>query len=57
MAIIKTATNITVKIKNHYKVYAKKSITKIADRAEVIATDGNIELFSQKKIKANGNCS
>jgi hypothetical protein len=56
MAIYKTATNMTVKIKNEYKLYAKKSITKVAEAVKIVAADGNIELFSEKKIKANGNC-
>ncbi|MBS7231179.1 hypothetical protein KHA90_09085 [Flavobacterium psychroterrae] len=54
MAIIKQAKNITVTIaKNHFVMAGE--IERTAETTKIVATYGNIELNSVKKIVKNGN--
>ncbi|EKT3967334.1 hypothetical protein NTJ12_002421 [Flavobacterium psychrophilum] len=54
MAIIKQAKNITVTITKDYFVMAGE-IERTAETMKIVATYGNIELNSEKKIVKNGN--
>lgn len=54
MAITKTAKSMTVDITKKYIVMAGK-IEKTAETIKLVATCGNIELYSEKKIKLNGS--
>jgi hypothetical protein len=56
MAIIKRAKNITTKITKGYAVMAGE-IEKTAETIKIVATYGDIELNSTKKIIKNGNIS
>ena len=55
MAINKTATNITIKVKSDYNLHVGGTLEKIAEKINVEATKGNLELISNKNITANGN--
>jgi hypothetical protein len=55
MAIIKTATNITVNIKGNYTLHAKQKINKQAEKVTIVATDGDIHLISSKTIQVHGS--
>lgn len=54
MAIIKNAKNSILKISKRHVVLAKE-IEKTSDTIKLVATYGNIELNSTKKIIKNGN--
>lgn len=54
MAIIKTAKSMTVNIEERYVVFAGE-IEKTAETMKLLATCGNIELNTVKKIKINGS--
>jgi hypothetical protein len=54
MAIIKQAKNITITITKDYFVMAGE-IERTAETMKLVATYGNIELNSVKKIVKNGN--
>jgi hypothetical protein len=54
MAIIKQAKNIKTEITKSYYVHAGE-IDRTAETIKMVATYGNIELNSVKKIVNNGN--
>jgi len=54
MAIIKQAKNINIKVSQKHIVLAK-TIEKTAETIKIMATYGNIELYSEKTIKQYGN--
>jgi hypothetical protein len=56
MAIIKQAKNIEITVKNHYTLKTNKLI-KIADKINIEAKYGNLELHSAKKVQAKGNAT
>ncbi|WP_289664963.1 hypothetical protein [Flavobacterium panacagri] len=54
MAIIKQARNYNIKVETRHTVIARE-IEKTAQTIKLTATCGNIELYSIKKIRKNGN--
>ncbi|MDR2236384.1 MAG: hypothetical protein LBE92_09685 [Chryseobacterium sp.] len=55
MAIIKTATNIKVTVKDTYHLNVGKKVEKIAKKINVEARKENLVLASNKKIMSHGN--
>ncbi len=55
MAIIKYAKNLSVAVKNRYKLTAGKKLLKVHDALRVVAVDGKLALHCKGKIVANGN--
>ena len=55
MAIIKTATNIRITVKDSYHLSVGKKIEKIAKKINVEAQKDNLILASNKKIVSHGN--
>ena len=55
MAIRKSAKNITIEVKDSYKLFVGGKLEKIADKINVEAQDGNLVLASNKKIVSHGN--
>ena len=55
MAIIKTATNIRVTVKDSYHLSVGKKVEKIAKKINVEAQKDNLVLASNKKIVSHGN--
>jgi hypothetical protein len=54
MAINKTAKNLYVTIGNKYYSISQKFI-ETAEKVEVVATDKNLTLLSNKKVQLKGN--
>ncbi|WP_160136554.1 hypothetical protein [Chryseobacterium sp. c4a] len=54
MAIIKTATNIHIKVKDSYHLNVGQKVEKIAQKINVEAKDENLVLASMKKIVSEG---
>lgn len=54
MGIIKQAKNLTITLMKEHIVMAGE-IEKTADTMKIVATYGNIELNSVKKVVKNGN--
>ena len=55
MAINKQANKMTIKVNHDYNLHVGGTLEKIANKMNVEATKGNLELASNKKIVANGN--
>ncbi|WP_313090951.1 hypothetical protein [Chryseobacterium flavum] len=55
MAIIKTATNIVITVKDSYHLNVGKKVEKIAKKINVEAQKENLILMSNKKIMSHGN--
>ncbi|REC75050.1 hypothetical protein DRF57_11915 [Chryseobacterium rhizosphaerae] len=55
MAIIKTATNIKITVKDSYHLNVGKKVEKIAKKINVEAQRDNLVLASNKKIMSHGN--
>ncbi|MCJ7932869.1 MAG: hypothetical protein MUW56_04365 [Chryseobacterium sp.] len=55
MAIIKTATNILITVKDSYQMNVGKKVEKIAKKINVEAQKENLVLASNKKIMSHGN--
>ncbi|SEH29131.1 hypothetical protein [Chryseobacterium culicis] len=55
MAIIKTATNLRITVKDSYHLSVGKKVEKIAKKINVEAQKGNLILASNKKIMSHGN--
>ncbi|MET3036298.1 hypothetical protein ABXT08_09365 [Chryseobacterium sp. NRRL B-14859] len=55
MAIIKTATNISIKVNDSYHLSVGKKVEKIAQKINVEARNENLILASNKKIISQGN--
>lgn len=56
MAINRTAKNLNVKIKNNY-ICLTKGINESSEKIEIVATNENLTLISNKKINIRGNKS
>ncbi|WP_185965947.1 hypothetical protein [Flavobacterium sp. ZT3R18] len=54
MAINKSAKNLYITIDNKYYSLAK-TFVETADKVEIIATEENLTLISNKKIQLKGN--
>lgn len=55
MAIIKMATNISIRVVNNYELIVGGKLEKIAERMNSEAKKGNLILASNKKIVSHGN--
>ncbi|MCS4301477.1 MULTISPECIES: hypothetical protein [Chryseobacterium] len=55
MAIIKTATNIHIKVKDSYHLNVGNKVEKMAKKINVEAQRENLILASNKKIVSHGN--
>lgn len=55
MAIIKTATNIHIKVKDSYHLNVGVKVEKMAKKINVEAQSANLILASNKKIVSHGN--
>lgn len=55
MAIIKTAANIKITVKDSYQLRVGKKVEKIAKKINVEAHKDNLVLASNKKIVSHGN--
>lgn len=55
MAIIKTATNIKITVKDSYQLRVGKKVEKIAGKINVEAKSENLILASVKKIVSQGD--
>jgi hypothetical protein len=54
MAINKTAKNLYVTIENKYYSISQK-FEETAEKIEIVATEKNLTLLSNKKVKLKGN--
>jgi len=55
MAIIKTATNLRITVKDSYHLNVGKKVEKIAKKINVEAHRDNLVLASNKKIMSHGH--
>ena len=55
MSITKTAKNITIKVKEDYKLIVNGKMEKIANEVNIEATEENLTLVSNSKINLRSN--
>ncbi|MDI9309680.1 MAG: hypothetical protein QM535_05655 [Limnohabitans sp.] len=55
MSITKTANNITIKVKEDYKLIVNGKMEKIANEVNIEATEENLTLVSNSKINLRSN--
>ncbi|WP_158447833.1 hypothetical protein [Aquimarina longa] len=56
MAITRQANNYTIRVENKYEAVVGGTLYKNANRMIVEASEGDLNLISNKKVISNGGC-